>query len=291
MNFHNYLAEYSDKIGKALVGYLPDENVPHGEVIKAMRYSLLCGGKRIRPVLVLEFCRVCGHPVEKALPFACAIEMIHTYSLIHDDLPCMDNDDMRRGKPSNHIAFGEDIALLAGDALLNLAFETMSCACTDKNGIAAMRAVSSASGTSGMIGGQVIDIENDASPVSRERLELIHSMKTGALIRASCEAGAILGGGNASQVSAAVSYAENLGMAFQIIDDILDVTGDEKVLGKRTGNDAQNNKTTFVTLLGIEAAKKLAVEYTSLAKKALGNFENDTTFLSELADYLTDREK
>ena len=256
-----------------------------------MQYSVGAGGKRIRPVLLLEFNRICGGDVESAISFACAMEMIHTYSLIHDDLPCMDDDDMRRGKPSCLMAFGEANALLAGDALLNLAFETMLSAKGDiapELKLKAASVIGGFSGADGMIGGQVIDLQNEGKEISEELLLKLYADKTAALLRAASTAGVILAGGDEVKIKAADVFAKNIGLAFQIIDDILDCIGDEAVLGKPIGSDDKNNKTTYVSFYGIEGAKAEAARLTKEAVDVLGVFD-DTTFLTQLSDYLCTR--
>lgn len=259
------------------------------KVAEAMEYSLSAGGKRIRPVLTLEFCRVCGGDPEAALPAACALEMIHTFSLIHDDLPCMDDDDMRRGKPSCHVAFGEPTALLAGDALLNLAYETV---CGEslpaETKLALIGTLTKATGVNGMIGGQVIDTAFEGQMDESMLLDM-YSMKTGALLKAACKMGCIAAGAGDEKIAAAELYAEKLGLAFQIIDDILDVTGDKKLLGKPIGSDRGNEKETFVSLNGIENSRSAAEALTDEALNALGAFGN-TDFLKELTLFLLKRE-
>lgn len=255
---------------------------------EAMRYSLSAGGKRIRPVLVLEFCRVCGGDIEKAISAACAIEMIHTFSLIHDDLPAMDDDDMRRGKPSCHKAFGEAQAILAGDALATLPYQivadddALSCEC--KSNIIRILATE----TNNMISGQVIDIENEKRDVDLDILNQLYYGKTCALLRASCKMGAICAGADNDIVNTAGDYADKLGLAFQIIDDILDVVGDEASLGKPVGSDAQQNKKTYVTLIGLEKSRNTASNLTDQALSVLDDFE-DCGFLKQLTLYLLER--
>lgn len=259
------------------------------KVAEAMRYSLSAGGKRIRPALTIEFCRVCGGDPEAAVPVACALEMIHTFSLIHDDLPCMDDDDMRRGKPSCHVAFGEPTALLAGDALLNLAYETVcGGSLSAEIKIALIAELAKATGVNGMIGGQVIDTAFEGKMTESMLLDM-YSMKTGALLKAACRMGCIAAGAADEKIAAAGLYAEKLGLAFQIIDDILDVTGDEKLLGKPVGSDSGNEKETFVSLNGIENSRKTAQTLTDEALNALKAFEN-TEFLNELTLFLLKRE-
>lgn len=256
---------------------------------EAMWYSLSAGGKRIRPVLTIEFCRVCGGDPEAAVPAACALEMIHTFSLIHDDLPCVDDDDMRRGKPSCHVAFGELTALLAGDALLNLAYETVcGGSLSAEIKIALIAELAKATGVNGMIGGQVIDTAFEGKMTESMLLDM-YSMKTGALLKAACRMGCIAAGAADEKIAAAGLYAEKLGLAFQIIDDILDVTGDEKLLGKPVGSDSGNEKETFVSLNGIENSRKTAQTLTDEALNALKAFEN-TEFLNELTLFLLKRE-
>ena len=289
--FETRLKEYCKAIEKELENILNRCDANKQVLFDAMRYSVGAGGKRIRPVLLLEFNRICGGKIEDALPFACAMEMIHTYSLIHDDLPCMDDDDMRRGKPSCHKAFGEANALLAGDALLNLAFETMLSSDSGVNPelkIKAAAAIGRFSGAQGMIGGQVIDLQNEGKEISEELLLTLYRDKTGGLLRAAATAGVILAGGSEQMINAADVFAEKIGLAFQIIDDILDCIGDEKLLGKPIGSDDKNNKTTFVSFHGIEGAKQEAVKLTKDAVSVLSVF-NDTTFLTQLSDYLCTR--
>ena len=242
-------------------------------VAKAMDYSLEAGGKRIRPVLVLAFCNMCGGDYKKAAAPAAAIEMIHTFSLIHDDLPCMDDDDFRRGKPSCHKQFDEATAVLAGDALAIRPFEI----------------IAKSSGAEGMIGGQIIDIENEKrNVVDEENLHTMYLLKTGKLIKTSCVMGCIAAGADDEKIKYAEKYAECLGMAFQVIDDILDVTGNEQLLGKPVGSDAEENKTTFVTIFGIEKAREEAEKYTKQAMDILDKFDNNE-FLKELTEYMLNR--
>lgn len=262
------------------------------KIIEAMKYSLLNGGKRIRALLTLGFCEACGENYKKALPFATSLEMIHAYSLIHDDLPCMDNDDFRRGKPSSHKVFGEAMALLAGDCLLNTAFETISTKSNDifpENVIRAMAKLSILSGYLGMIGGQVIDIENEGQPMSSDLLLEMHKMKTGALIKASCALGVIASNGSVAQLEIAEKYAELIGLAFQIQDDILDVEGNEKTLGKPIGSDKENNKATYVTIFGIEKARNDCKTLYKQAKELLADFDDNNSFLLSLTEMLEKR--
>lgn len=289
------LEEYINIINEALEKEMP--NCQYGEsiVCDAMKYSIENGGKRIRPVLVLEFCRICGGNISDALCLACAIEMIHTYSLIHDDLPCMDDDDMRRGKPSCHIEYGESYALLAGDGLLTEAFNAISKSdFAKKNPVGAIKAVevlSRFAGCNGMIGGQVIDLKSENKSITLETLQKMDELKTGALIKAACALGVIAGGGSDEKMRAAMAYAEKIGQAFQIVDDILDVTADEKQLGKPVGSDAQSNKSTYVSLIGLEKSKKYADGLTDEAVRCLDVFGEDAKFLKELAFLLACRNK
>jgi len=275
--------------------YLSDDGHLQTNLLDSMRYSLLSGGKRIRPILVLEFCRLCGGDTKAALPFACAIEMVHTYSLIHDDLPCMDNDDMRRGRASNHKVFGEDMALLAGDALLTLAFETMLsddaiAAAGAQHAAAAAGTLARAAGAHGMVGGQVIDLLSEGKTVPLETLQIMDDCKTGALIVAAASMGCMIGDADDLKLHAAQKYAKAIGLAFQIQDDILDIEGDTQTLGKKVGSDANNDKCTYVSLLGMEKAKLLVHELTHSALEALQVFGTGTEFLSHLAKSLATRE-
>lgn len=278
---------YLDEINSALKEYLPAAD---DVVSQAMRYSIENGGKRIRPALLLEFCRVCGGDYKKAVPFACALEMIHTYSLIHDDLPCMDNDDFRRGKPSCHIAFGEEYALLAGDALLTLAFETaMKSNLSAEITVKAAKELAKAAGVMGMVGGQVLDLQNEGKKVGVSDLQKTDELKTGELIRAACVLGCVCAGADDKKIAAAEKYAHDIGIAFQIVDDILDVTSDEETLGKPIGSDEENQKSTYVSLLGIEKSRKTAEELTLNAQKALDAFDGDVTSLKDFAEKLKNR--
>ena len=281
-------------IEKDLYGYIPKGLTYEKKLVESMAYSLKAGGKRIRPMLTLEFSRICGGEDSSALPFGCAVEMIHTYSLIHDDLPCMDNDDMRRGKPSNHKVFGEDIALLAGDSLQSLAFDVMSCEDTVKKSSAkaSVRCINILSrycGTAGMVGGQVIDLENETKTADLDAVTECNRKKTAALIKAACEMGCVSAGADEKMIAAARKYGENIGIAFQIVDDILDVTSSDEELGKPVGSDIENNKSTYVSLLGIEECKKIVDMLTKEAIEALDVFEGDTTALKELSLKLSNR--
>ncbi len=284
------LEDYRLLINRHIDRLFPEQNTEYAKVIDAARYSLTLGGKRIRPVLMLEFCKLCGGKAEDALDFAVALEMIHTYSLIHDDLPCMDNDDMRRGKPSCHKAFGEDIALLAGDTLLTTAFLVAANAPVAADRKAeAIACLAKRAGTHGMIGGQVMDLDFEVNKPDADALRVMCLKKTGALLAAAAEIGCILAGADEKDITTAQNYALNVGLAFQIVDDILDVTGDEAILGKPIGSDEANQKTTFVTLYGLEKAKELAKELTTEALGLLSMLKGDSSVLEELTRYLLNR--
>ncbi len=258
-------------------------------MLEAMSYSLENGGKRIRPVLTMEFCRLCGGKAEAALPFALAVEMIHTYSLIHDDLPCMDNDDMRRGKPSNHIVFGYADALLAGDGLLTLAFEELAKADLDAEKIVkAVALLSGAAGCSGMVAGQVMDLQNEKIKAPIEAVKKTDELKTGEMICVASVLGCVAAGADAEKIKAAQIFSKKIGLAFQVVDDILDVTGTEDELGKPIGSDKENEKSTYVSLLGPEEASAFAEKLTNEAIEALSVFD-DNEFIIELAQRLIHR--
>lgn len=264
----------------------------YGRLIDAMDYSVAAGGKRLRPALLLEFYRLCGGKYkEDAECFAAAIEFIHSYSLIHDDLPCMDNDDTRRGKPSCHIAFGEDTALLAGDALLTLAFSA-AAECKNIDSASCLKAIkllSDYAGVHGMVGGQVIDLAIEGKETNIDTVKTMYSLKTGALIKAACEIGCVLAGANEKQLNAARVFAEKIGLSFQVADDILDLIGDSALLGKPVGSDAENEKSTYVSHYGIEKSKTDVVDLTKEAICALDVFGNEAAALCDLAMQLTDR--
>ena len=281
--FEQRTAEYKAYIEQYLSDwYSRFENEPQSVLFDAMRYSLLAGGKRLRPVFAFEFCRMCGADWKMAAPFAAAIEMIHTYSLIHDDLPSMDNDDFRRGRPTNHKVYGEAMAILAGDALLTDAFAVASTA-GNLDGIAVL---AECAGSLGMVGGQVLDIMSEQRTLTEEEVLAIQGRKTGALINAACVCGAIAGRGSEKQIQAAATFAGVLGLAFQIRDDMLDVIGTQEQMGKGVGTDA--NKNTFVRLYGLESCEELVNKYTSTAIAALEVFE-DNEYMIALARSLTGR--
>ena len=285
--------EYISIINSKLDSFVPECDYGEPVVCDAMKYSLGIGGKRIRPVLLLEFCRVCGGDVYKALPLAVALEMIHTYSLIHDDLPCMDDDDMRRGMPSCHIRYGEEYALLAGDGLLTRAFGVVAESDFAKeNPAAAVKAIaimSEFAGVKGMIGGQTVDLKNEDKRASLETLEIMDKLKTGALIVSAARLGCLVADADKVKTQAAVTFCEKIGHAFQIVDDILDVVGDEKQLGKPIGSDGESNKSTYVSLLGLEKSREYADRLTQQAVSALDAFGEDAAFLKELAVMLIER--
>ena len=269
-----------------------DGREPHSDLYDAMRYSLLAGGKRIRPVLVLETCRMCGGDPALAMPFAGAIEMIHTYSLIHDDLPCMDDDDLRRGRPTNHKVYGEATAVLAGDGLLTAAFETILEQSGDLPAdrvLEAAACLGRAAGARGMVGGQAMDMAGEGHALELADVEELQRLKTGALIAAAAEMGCIVAGGSQADRAAVRRYAECIGLAFQVQDDILDVVGDEATLGKPIGSDAKSEKTTFVTLKGLEDCRALVQRLTEEAKQALVPFGEEAAALSWFADSLARR--
>lgn len=293
MDVKERLADYAEMTVEALEKYIPLTDCLQRRVIEAARYSLSAGGKHLRSALVMEFCRVCGEEPEAALPVACAIEMLHTFSLIHDDLPCMDDDDLRRGKPSCHKAFGEDIAVLAGDALAMLPYQIIAEAALRKAlpKDAALRIISllgELSGVFGMIGGQTLDLENEGRKPDVPIILEMYRMKTGALLEFSCRAGCIVAGAGANKQLAAGSFGQRLGLAFQIIDDILDITADEEILGKPVGSDLEEGKYTYVAAVGLEKARERAAVLTAQAREALKEF-SDNEFLLELTGMLLNR--
>ena len=261
---------------------------PQKKLFDAMVYSLLAGGKRLRPIFTFEFCRLCGSEWKNAVPFAAAIEMIHTYSLIHDDLPCMDNDDYRRGRPTNHKVYGEAMAVLAGDALLTDAFSVASTAQLPRpeDMALAIGILSECAGSLGMVGGQVLDIMSEERDCTEDEVISIQSRKTGALINAACVLGAIAGGANEEQIAAAARFAGALGLAFQIRDDMLDQIGTQEEMGKGVGTDEHKN--TFVRIYGLEKCEELVNRYTNVAIESLRPFD-DTAYMIDLANSLTDR--
>ncbi len=292
---HNKVKDFGKLFEDNLYGYFEEYLPEYKLIFESMKYSVKNGGKRVRPLLTMLFCDACGGDVKSALPMAQAVEFIHTYSLIHDDLPCMDNDDYRRGKPSNHKVYGEAFALLAGDGLLTAAFERISQGCLEglydsETAISGVSVLSSLAGSRGMIGGQVVDLLNENNTdADFETLQLMDSLKTGALIEAACVLGCIVAGATEEKIDAASKFALNIGLAFQIKDDILDVTSSLEKLGKLTGSDIQNGKSTYVTLLGVEKCQELVENLTNEALDMLQEFpENEA--LKEYAEYLAHRE-
>lgn len=289
------LQQHCAQFEEALPRFMPATGGLQTTVAEAMAYACAGGGKRIRPVLLMECCRLCGGDPTAAIPFAAAMEMIHSYSLVHDDLPCMDNSLLRRGKPSTHAVYGETIALLAGDGLLNLAFETALRA-ENRTGLsptdvlAAVSTLADAAGIDGMVGGQVIDLESEGKVIGLEVLEALQRGKTAALLTASCVMGAQLAGASETQQQAVRVYGENIGLSFQIVDDILDVTATAEQLGKPVGSDADNDKVTYVSLLGLEDARALASERTRMAVEALDVFGDEADSLRQLAEALLTRD-
>lgn len=280
-------SEYQGKIDARLDILLNENDRQYDEVVRASRYSLLSSGKRIRPILLLEFYKLCGGNDDCAYNFACALEMIHTYSLIHDDLPCMDNDDFRRGKPSCHKQFGETMALLAGDALLTEAFSAASrtMGIPAERIVEAMTVLASNAGINGMIGGQVIDLIN-TDEITADDTVAMYKLKTGALINSAAVCGAILAGADEEMKKAAAVYAEKLGLAFQIIDDILDAEGDEVTIGKPVGSDSKNDKKTLVARFGVEKCREFADALTKEALETLDAFSGDKTNLIAITEFL-----
>lgn len=292
MGFKEELNKKIDIINNALEEYLAPK-YPE-KIYEAMNYSVSAGGKRLRPVLLLSACEAMGGDIKDALPFACALEMIHTYSLIHDDLPAMDNDDFRRGKPTCHKQYDEATAILAGDCLLNYAYEIMlSCVYKkfEKKYARAAKIISQYSGTQGMLVGQVVDIESENKKIDDKTLMFIHDNKTGGLIKAALMAGAIIGGASEDEISSFEKIGYNIGMAFQIKDDILDVTSTQEILGKPVFSDEKNNKITYVTLYGLKTANEDYLTLSSGAVKLISDFGDRADFLKEYAEILINREK
>lgn len=297
MNFEEQLKYFTQLVDQELKEiFRPSEFLYH-KVEDAMWYSIQAGGKRLRPILTLSVCQMLQGDQRVALPFACAVETIHTSSLIHDDLPCMDDDDLRRGKPSCHIAFGEDVALLAGDGLLLRAFEILSGAissgATPQMVAEGVRILSTLAGPDGMVGGQMIDLSCQGTSIDETTLEQMHCLKTGALIQAACQLGGAAAGADSKMQQHLKQYAQALGLAFQICDDLLDVEGDETLLGKPIGSDAQQQKTTYVTLHGVCQAKELAYIRTQQAEQELNYLEQlslDVSFLRDLTRFLLQRD-
>ncbi len=288
-----YMQRKMDLINEQLTKMYPENQALNTALAQSMNYSLMAGGKRLRPILIMAAADALGVDGEKFLRVATSIEFIHTYSLIHDDLPAMDNDDYRRGKLTNHKVFGEDLAILAGDALLTMAFEIIATDkdIDDKTKVKLITELSIASGAEGMVGGQVIDMQSENKAIDMATLKKMHAAKTGALFCAAIRMGAILAGANDKQLADLTQYARQFGLAFQITDDILDVTGDEATIGKPVGSDEKNHKSTYVTLGSLESAQKLAKEAVDRAKEALNEFDDNADFLRSLVDYLITRNK
>jgi geranylgeranyl diphosphate synthase type II len=291
LNFDQMLLK---QVEEKLRSYVQSDHPLHKELFSSMEYSLMAGGKRLRPMLLLRFCSLCDGDVQAAMPFACALEMIHTYSLIHDDLPCMDDDDLRRGKPTNHKIYGEGLAVLAGDALQALAFDIMLRPETVEQ-VGAERAaraagiLAQACGAQGMCGGQAIDLASEGKHISMEVLQEMDREKTGALILAAARMGCELAGAGKKEREAAEEYAACIGLSFQIVDDLLDVCGETDQLGKTTGSDVQNEKSTYVSLLGVEKAREYVQKLTRQAQQAAGVFGCKADMLVELAQELEAR--
>ena len=284
------MEEYRTMVEDFLDAQCVAADEPYARLLDAMRYSLTAGGKRLRPILTLEFCRLCGGDVHAALPAACGVELLHTYSLIHDDLPCMDDDDLRRGKPSNHKVFGEATAVLAGDALQALAFETvLSAPLAPERALRCGQILTHAAGHAGICGGQQLDLEWEGRSLDRGELMAIHLRKTSALIRAACLMGVAAAGGTTEQADAAQRYADALGLAFQIRDDMLDVISTESELGKPIGSDAREGKNTFMALYGLERCGVYVHELSEQAAAAVDGAFADSAFLQQLARSLADR--
>lgn len=294
MEFNTQFEKWTQIVNNALDDYLGISDGPGSDIYKAMKYSLMAGGKRLRPVLALAVCELMDGNRNDVLPYACAIEMIHTYSLIHDDLPSMDNDDYRRGIPTNHKVFGEAIAILAGDALLTNAFELMlsSTLASDmilKERVEAIRIIARCAGAEGMIRGQVVDIESEGNEISKETLEYMHRCKTGELIKAPVLSSATLCGASEEELGWLQTYAENIGLAFQIKDDIMDVESSMDVMGKATGSDAASGKSTYVTMYGLKDASELLEAAVTTAVDAISHFGEKAQFLKEMALFIKDR--
>lgn len=294
MDIAAYLKESSALIDTALDAYLPDEDLMPQNLHKAMRYSVFAGGKRVRPVLMLAACDAVGGVRDNVVPAACAMEMIHTYSLIHDDLPAMDDDDFRRGQPTSHRVFGEANAILAGDALLTEAFVLLAREDAAQGVSAEIRrrvihTIARAAGCAGMVGGQVVDMESEGKEIDLPTLEYIHVHKTGALIKAAIEVGGLLGGADTGKFEKLSRYGELAGLAFQIADDILDVTADQDELGKDVGSDEARGKATYVSLLGLPQSRKRAEELRDMAIESLSEFGEDAEPLRQIMKYIIER--
>lgn len=292
MDFKEELKEKVKIVDEYMEKFLPPEDKYPEIIHKAMRYSVFAGGKRLRPIMVMEACRAFGGDVEKAMPFACAIEMIHTYSLIHDDLPALDNDDYRRGRLTSHKMFGENMAILAGDALLHHAFETMAEACVKMNDIKytkAMLAIAQGAGINGMVAGQVVDVISEGKEIDKDTLDYIHKNKTAAMIIGALKAGAEIGGASDEEIKNIERVGELVGVAFQIQDDILDVTSTLEELGKPINSDEKNHKVTYATMFGVEDASKIVLDMSNEALEILHSMGDRMEFLEKLTEYLIRR--
>jgi len=285
-----FLEKARDLVDRKLDELLPSEQTSPSTLHKAMRYSIFAGGKRLRPALVLAAAEAVGGTYEEALPAACAVEMIHTYSLIHDDLPAMDDDDLRRGRPTNHKVFGEAMAILAGDGLLTYAFEVLTINAKPATVAALVRSVAKGVGTQGMVGGQVLDMEGEGKPATLDSVRAIHAWKTAALIAACCEAGALASGSGATEFEHLAKYGQNIGLAFQIVDDILDLTSTPEALGKTPGKDAKSGKATYPAVLGVEKSKQEADRLASEAFDALKIFGSRAKTLDALGRFVLERQ-
>jgi geranylgeranyl diphosphate synthase, type II len=290
-----HLDQYTSPERQAAGGFGPDLRLIPATLLESMRYSLLAGGKRLRPVLVLAAAALYDLPARRVMPAACALEMIHTYSLIHDDLPCMDDDDLRRGRPTNHKVYGDAVATLAGDALLTLAFEMLALQArvegvAPDRALQVVREVAVAAGAAGMVGGQVEDLAWEGRDASAEQLQRIHRLKTGALFRASLRSGAVLGGASAAELEQLDLYAAHFGLAFQIQDDVLDVIGDAAKTGKGVGRDEKHEKSTYVRHFGLQGAMDRARAEVAAARAALATFGTRAEALAALAEFVVDRE-
>jgi len=296
MNFRAELAERAKLVNMALEQCLPSVTAYPPLIHQAVRYSVFAGGKRLRPILVTAGAEAVGGSAETVMPAACAIELLHTYSLVHDDLPAMDNDDLRRGQPTCHKVFGEATAILAGDALLTLSFAVLaqlpqSAGISPERVVRVISELAHAAGTRGLIGGQAVDLASEGGIVDEDMLEYIHTRKTGALIRVSVRTGAILSAASEKQLQKLTNYANSLGLAFQIVDDILDVVGDEQVIGKPVGSDQRNQKATYPALFGLKAARQKAAEAAETALSSLNGFGAEADFLRRLVHFVTSRDQ
>lgn len=294
MNFKQELKNRVEIVDKYMDKFLPAAEEYPKVIHEAMRYSVFAGGKRLRPIMVMETCKAFGGDWEKSMPFACSLEMIHTYSLIHDDLPAMDNDDYRRGRLTSHKVFGENMAILAGDALLHHAFETMAEACVEINDIKATRAmlaIAQGAGIHGMVVGQVVDVISEGKKIDKQTLDFIHKNKTAAMLIGALKSGAYLGGATDEDIDKLERIGELVGVAFQIQDDILDVTSTFEKLGKPINSDEKNNKITYATMFGVEKASEIVEEMSNEAIEILKSMGDKTDFLVKLTEYLIKRDK